>query len=54
VFVNDGSTDKTLEVLEKLRIGHEDHISIYDCEKKWPVKKTELVGNATFGKTKSI
>ena len=32
-FVNDGSTDKTLEVLEKLRIGHEDHISIYDCEK---------------------
>ncbi len=32
-FVNDGSTDKTLEVLEKLRVGHEDHISIYDCEK---------------------
>lgn len=32
-FVNDGSTDKTLEVLEKLRKGNEDHISIYDCEK---------------------
>ena len=32
-FVNDGSTDKTLEVLEELRKGHEDHISIYDCEK---------------------
>lgn len=32
-FVNDGSKDKTLEVLEKLRVGHEDHISIYDCEK---------------------
>ncbi|WP_418262022.1 glycosyltransferase [Flavobacterium faecale] len=32
-FVNDGSKDKTLEVLEKLRIGNEDHISIYDCEK---------------------
>ncbi|AWG20452.1 transcriptional regulator [Flavobacterium faecale] len=32
-FVNDGSTDKTLEVLEKLRVGNEDHISIYDCEK---------------------
>ncbi|MCG9791614.1 glycosyltransferase [Flavobacterium algicola] len=32
-FVNDGSTDKTLEVLEKLRLGNEDHISIYDCER---------------------
>lgn len=32
-FVNDGSKDKTLEVLEKLRVGHEDHISIYNCEK---------------------
>lgn len=32
-FVNDGSTDKTLEVLEELRKGNEDHISIYDCEK---------------------
>jgi len=32
-FVNDGSTDKTLEVLEELRKGNEDTISIYDCEK---------------------
>ncbi|UQD55856.1 glycosyltransferase [Flavobacterium sp. K5-23] len=32
-FVNDGSKDKTLEVLEKLREGNEDHISIFDCEK---------------------
>ncbi|MDQ5928252.1 MAG: hypothetical protein QG594_26 [Bacteroidota bacterium] len=32
-FVNDGSKDKTLEVLKKLQKGHEDHISIYDCEK---------------------
>ncbi|WP_291869910.1 response regulator [Maribacter sp.] len=32
-FVNDGSTDKTLEVLNELRKGHEDTISIYDCEK---------------------
>jgi CheY-like chemotaxis protein len=32
-FVNDGSKDKTLEVLEKMRVGNEDHISIYDCEK---------------------
>lgn len=32
-FVNDGSTDKTLDVLNKLREGREDFISIYDCEK---------------------
>lgn len=32
-FVNDGSTDGTLEVLEKLRNGSEDTISIYNCEK---------------------
>jgi len=34
-FVNDGSTDKTLEVLQKLRKGREDFITVYDCEKKW-------------------
>ncbi|NJB71035.1 CheY-like chemotaxis protein [Saonia flava] len=32
-FVNDGSTDNTLKVLEELRKGHENTISIYDCEK---------------------
>ena len=32
-FVNDGSTDKTLEILNNLRIGREDFISVYDCEK---------------------
>ncbi|WP_445722726.1 glycosyltransferase [Flavobacterium sp.] len=32
-FVNDGSKDKTLEVLHELRKGHEDYISIYNCEK---------------------
>tara|TARA_R110001592_G_scaffold99014_3_gene282270 strand:+ start:8591 stop:9730 length:1140 start_codon:yes stop_codon:yes gene_type:complete len=30
-FVNDGSTDKTLEVLEKLKKGSESNISIYNC-----------------------
>ncbi|CAN1548400.1 CitB Response regulator containing a CheY-like receiver domain and an HTH DNA-binding domain [Flavobacteriaceae bacterium] len=30
-FVNDGSKDKTLEVLQELRQGKEDYISIYDC-----------------------
>lgn len=32
-FVNDGSKDNTLEVLEQLRKGNENHISIYNCEK---------------------
>lgn len=32
-FVNDGSTDKTLEVLEELRKGNESNISVFNCEK---------------------
>lgn len=32
-FVNDGSTDKTLEVLKKLSEGREDNISVYNCAK---------------------
>jgi CheY-like chemotaxis protein len=32
-FVNDGSKDKTLEVLNKLRLGRESYITVYDCEK---------------------
>ncbi|MBT8181687.1 MAG: response regulator [Maribacter sp.] len=32
-FVNDGSTDNTLDVLKKLREGNEDNISIYNCER---------------------
>lgn len=30
-FVNDGSTDRTLEVLNELRKGRENYISVYDC-----------------------
>ncbi len=30
-FVNDGSTDNTLAVLEELKSGNEENISIYDC-----------------------
>lgn len=30
-FVNDGSNDNTLSVLEALRKGREDYISVYDC-----------------------
>ncbi|MEP3837630.1 MAG: response regulator [Algibacter sp.] len=32
-FVNDGSTDKTLDVLNTLKKGRENNISVYNCEK---------------------
>ncbi len=32
-FVNDGSTDNTLDVLNELKKGREDYISVYDLEK---------------------
>ena len=32
-FVNDGSKDNTLAILQELRKGREDYISIYNCEK---------------------
>jgi len=32
-FVNDGSKDKTLEVLNQVKKGREDYITVYDCEK---------------------
>ena len=32
-FVNDGSKDKTLEVLKELQKGREEFVTIYDCEK---------------------
>jgi len=32
-FVNDGSTDKTLNVLNTLKKGRETNISVYNCEK---------------------
>lgn len=32
-FVNDGSKDNTLQVLNTLKEGREDFISVYDCEK---------------------
>lgn len=32
-FVNDGSTDNTLEVLREIQKGNEDHITVYDCAK---------------------
>ena len=32
-FVNDGSKDRTLEVLKALQKGREDFITVYDCDK---------------------
>lgn len=32
-FVNDGSTDDTLKVLEELKLANPSQISVYDCEK---------------------
>ena len=32
-FVNDGSTDNTLEAVKKLTEGREEYISVYNCEK---------------------
>jgi len=32
-FVNDGSTDDTLRVLEELKKGNENNISVYNCKK---------------------
>lgn len=32
-FVNDGSTDNTLEILNTLSIGRESHISVFNCTK---------------------
>ena len=32
-FVNDGSTDRTFEVLQELKKGREEYISVYDCFK---------------------
>lgn len=45
-FVNDGSTDRTLEVLEELRKGNPDNISVYDCEKNGG--KAEAVRQGTL------
>lgn len=32
-FVNDGSKDNTLKILNELRAGNEERISVYDCKK---------------------
>lgn len=51
-FVNDGSTDKTLAVLEKLRKGNEETISIYNCEKNGGKAEAVRQGILHLSKTK--
>jgi CheY-like chemotaxis protein len=43
-FVNDGSKDKTLEVLNKLRKGREDFVTVYDCKKNGGKAKAVRLG----------
>lgn len=45
-FVNDGSKDNTLEVLNKLANGREDYISVYNCEQNGG--KAEAVRQGTL------
>jgi DNA-binding response OmpR family regulator len=53
-FVNDGSKDKTLEVLEELRIGNEDRISIYNCEKNGGKAEAVRLGMLHLAKEKQF
>lgn len=45
-FVNDGSKDKTLDVLHSLAKGREDYITVYDCEQNGG--KAEAVRQGTL------
>lgn len=53
-FVNDGSKDKTLEVLEELRKGNEDRISIYNCEKNGGKAEAVRLGMLHLAKEKQF
>ncbi len=45
-FVNDGSKDKTLEVLKEMAKGREDYVTVYDCAKNGG--KAEAVRQGTL------
>lgn len=53
-FVNDGSNDKTLEVLKDFQLGKEDYISIYNCEKNGGKGEAVRQGIIYLLKDKSI
>lgn len=53
-FVNDGSTDNTLDVLSKLREGREDFIRIFDCKKNGGKAKAVRLGMLHLEKYKDL
>lgn len=53
-FVNDGSKDKTLEVLHKLQKGREDFITVYDCEKNGGKAEAVRLGMLHMAKKKDL
>lgn len=53
-FVNDGSTDNTLDVLSKLREGREDFIRIFDCKKNGGKAEAVRLGMLHLEKYKDL
>jgi DNA-binding response OmpR family regulator len=53
-FVNDGSKDKTLDVLKEFQHGKEGYISIYDCEKNGGKAEAVRQGILYLVKDKSL
>lgn len=53
-FVNDGSTDNTLDVLSNLREGREDFIRIFDCKKNGGKAEAVRLGMLHLEKYKDL
>lgn len=53
-FVNDGSTDNTLEVLKELAKGKEEYISVYDCSKNGGKAEAVRLGMLHLAKQKQF
>ncbi len=53
-FVNDGSTDKTLEALERLKVGREDYITVYNCEQNGGKAEAVRQGMLYLSENKSL
>jgi CheY-like chemotaxis protein len=53
-FVNDGSKDKTLDVLKKLQLGREDYITIYDCKKNGGKAEAVRIGMLQLAKQSQL
>jgi CheY-like chemotaxis protein len=53
-FVNDGSKDNTLAVLQQLQAGNETHISVYDCPKNGGKAEAVRLGMLHLAKQKQF